>query len=127
MNKITRPIRVRALEGIVRILGRLLAACARALNVAGVSPPDVDAMFRGGVAVEHRDAVTERLLVLQVLERPGPRSRAELEVALSDVEPSAIGDALEALEAEDILYTAGEQVWACRCVRHLEQLGLIAI
>jgi hypothetical protein len=88
MSRITRPIRVRALEGTVRMLGRVLAACARALHAAGVSPPDIDAMFRGGVRVEHRDAVIERLLVLQVLERPGSRSRAELEVALGD----AVGD-----------------------------------
>jgi hypothetical protein len=127
MNRITSPFRVRALEGTVRILDRVLAACTRALHAAGVSPPDVHAIFRGGVAVEHRDTVTERLLVLQILERPGPCSRAQLEVALGDVEPLAISNALEALEAEDILYTAGEQVWACRCVRHLEQLGLIAI
>jgi hypothetical protein len=127
MNRIIRPIRVRALEGTVRMLGRVLAACARALHAAGVSPPDIDAMFRGRVAVEHTDTVIERLLVLQVLERPGPRSRAELEVTLGDVEPLAISDALTALEAEGVLYTGGEQVWASRCVRYLDERGFIGV
>jgi hypothetical protein len=127
MNRIIRPVRVRALEGTVRILGRVLAACARGLHAAGVSPPDVDAMFRGRFAVEHTDTVTERALVLRVLDRPGPCSRAELEVALGDVEPLAISDALRALEAEGVLYAAGEQVWAYRCVRHLDELGLIGV
>lgn len=127
MNRITRPIRVRALEGTVRILRRVLAACARGLHATGVSPPDVDVMFRGGVTVEHTDTVIERALVLQVLDRPGPCSRAELEVALGDVEPLAINDALRALEAEGILYAADEQVSACRCVRHLDELGLIGV
>jgi hypothetical protein len=107
------------------MLGRAHAVCARDLHA---SPPDVDVVFRDGVAVEHIDTVTERALVLQVLDRPGPCSRAELEVTLSGVEPLAIGVALEALEAEGVLYIAGEQVQASRCVRHLDRLlGLIAI
>lgn len=76
---------------------------------------------------KHTDTGAERLVLLQVLERPEAWSRAELEIALSDVEPSTISTALEALEVESVLYTVGEQVWACRCVRHLEQLGLIAV
>jgi hypothetical protein len=127
MSRITRPIRVRALEETVRILGRVLAACARALHAAGVSPPDVDVMFRGGITVEHTDTVTERSLVLQVLDRPGPCSRAELEVALGDVEPLASSDALRGLEAEGVLYTGGEQVWASRCARYLDELGFIGV
>ena len=127
MSRITRPIRVRALEETGRILGRVLAACARALHAAGVSPPDVDVMFRGGITVEHTDTVTERSLVLQVLDRPGPCSRAELEVALGDVEPLASSDALRGLEAEGVLYTGGEQVWASRCARYLDELGFIGV
>jgi DNA-binding transcriptional ArsR family regulator len=69
----------------------------------------------------------ERPLVLQVLEGREPRLRSELETALGDVEPSAIGDALEALEAEGVLCISREQVWASRCIRHLDKLGLIAI
>jgi hypothetical protein len=127
MNRITRPIRVRVLEEAVRMLGLVLAACARALHAAGVSPQNVDAMFRGVVTIEHRDTVIERLLVLQVLERPGPRSRAELEVVLSDVEPLTISHALRGLEAEGVLYTGGEQVWASRCARYLDELGFIGV
>jgi hypothetical protein len=127
MHRITRPIRVRALEGTVRILGRVLAACARALHAAGVSPPDVDVMFQGGITVEHTDTLTERALVLQVLDRPGSRSRAELDVVLSDVEPLAVSDALTALEAEGVIFTCGELAWASQCVRHLDKLGFISV
>ena len=84
-------------------------------------------LFSGGDTVEHRDTVTERLLVLQILQVSGPRSHAELQDALSDVEPSVIRDALEELEFEDILYIGHEQVWASSCVRHLDKLDLIAL
>ncbi len=40
---------------------------------------------------------TERLIVLQVLKEREPRLRPELEIAFGDVEPSAIGNALDAL------------------------------
>jgi hypothetical protein len=127
MNRITSPIRRRVLEWAIRTLGRAIAASVRGLLATGVSPTDINAMFRGRVAMEHADTVTEHLLVLQVLEHPGARSRAELEIALGDIEPLAISDALTALEAEDVIFTCGEQVWASRCVRHLDQLGLIAL
>jgi DNA-binding HxlR family transcriptional regulator len=70
---------------------------------------------------------TERLLVLQVLEEREPCLRSELEIALGDVEPLAISDALQALEAEGVVCGSGEQVRASRCARHLDKLGLIAI
>jgi hypothetical protein len=127
MKTIIKPIRVRALEGTVRVIGRVLAACARALPAVGVSRQDIDAVLHDGVAIEHPDTFTERLLVLQILDSPGPRSRAELEIELSDIAPLTIGHALEALEAEDVLRIAGEHVWACRSARHLDDLGFIAI
>lgn len=127
MKTIIKPIRVRALEGTIRVLGRVLAACARALHVAGVSRQDIDALLHGGVTIEHPDTFTERLLVLQILDLPRPCSRAELEIELSDIAPLAIGNALEALEAEDVLRIAGEHVWACRSTQHLDDLELIAI
>jgi hypothetical protein len=46
---------------------------------------------------------------------------------LSDVEPLAISDALTALEAEGVLYTGGEQVWASRCAQYLDELGFIGV
>lgn len=67
------------------------------------------------------------MLVLQVLDRQGPRSRAKLETALGDVQPLAISDALTALEADGVLYTGGEQVWASRCARYLDELGFIGV
>jgi hypothetical protein len=127
MDRITTPIRVRALEETVWILDRVLAACVRRLDIADATPPDIDAMLRGERAVEHADTATERLIVLQILERPGPRSRAELEIALRDVEPLSICEALRALEAEGVLYTYGEHVLASGCVQHLDRLGFISL
>jgi DNA-binding HxlR family transcriptional regulator len=89
-------------------------------------PPGV-AIRKETDMTKHTDTGTKRALVLQVLERPGPCSRAELEVALGDVEPLAISDALRALEAEGVVSLGGEQVWASRCVRHLDEMGLIAL
>ncbi len=89
-------------------------------------PPGV-AIRKETDMTKHTDTRTERLVLLQVLERPGACSRAELEVALSDVQPSAISAALDALEAEGVLYVSREQVRASRCVRHVDRLGLIAV
>ncbi|MGO9247449.1 MAG: hypothetical protein ACLQQB_05940 [Solirubrobacteraceae bacterium] len=41
--------------------------------------------------------------------------------------PLAISDALGALEAESVLYTGGEHVWASRCARYLDELGFIGV
>ena len=127
MDRTTTPIRVRALEGAVWILDRTLAACVRRLPATGAHPPDMAALLRDDVAVEHPYAATERLLVFQVLERPAVRSRAELEIALSDIEPLSICEALRALEAEGVLYTYGEQVLASGCVQYLDKLGFISL
>ncbi len=127
MNTITNPFRVRVLEGIMRMLGRAVAACARRLLDAGVSIPDIALMFLSEGTVEHPDIITERLLVLQILEQQEPRSHAELENALGDIKPLAIRAALYALEAEGVLYVGHKRVWASGCVRHLDNLGLVAI
>lgn len=127
MNSTTNIIRLRALAGTMRLLGRAVNACARSLLRVGVSPPEIAAMFEGEAAVEHVDVHAERALVLQVLDEPGPCSRADLEAALDDIEPSTVDDALRALEAVDILYIGPEQVWASRCVRRIDDLGLIGI
>jgi hypothetical protein len=127
MDRTTTPLRVRALRGTIWVLDRALAACVRSLPVAGAHPPAIAALFRDDVAVEHPHAATERLLVFQVLERPGVRSRAELEIALSDIEPLSICEALRALEAEGVLYTHGEQVLASGCVQYLDKLGSISL
>lgn len=128
MHTITCPIRIRVSEWAIRTLGRAIMASTRGLLAAGVSPMDINAMFRGSLPDGHADTVTERLLVLQVLEQPArSRSRAELEVALNDVEPFAISDALSCLEAEDVLFACGEMVWASPCLRHLDTLGFVSV
>jgi hypothetical protein len=127
MNRITRPFRVRVLEVIMRMLGRAVDACIGRLLVAGVDAPEIAVLFSGDETFEHPDTVTERLLVIQILEQPGPRSHAELRDALSDLTPGVIYAALEELESEDILYIGREQVWATPCVRHLDRLDLIAL
>ena len=127
MNTITSHIRTRVSEWVVRTLGRAIAASARALLAAGMSPTDIKATLLNSVAVEHPDLATERLFILQILEQPGLRSRCELEIALGDIEPFTASDAFSALEAEGVLHTSGEQVWASRCVRHLDTLGFISV
>jgi hypothetical protein len=127
MTTNTNPVRVRVLEGIMRMLGRAVAACARRLLNAGVSIPDIALMFLSEGTAAHPDLTTERLLVLQILEQPEPRSHAELEIALGHIKPLAIRAALYALEAEGVLYVGHQQVSASSCVRHLDNLGLVAI
>jgi hypothetical protein len=108
MNTITSPIRSRVSEWAIRTLGRAIRASGRGLLAAGMSPTDINATLLNSVAVEHPDLATERLLVLQILEQPGLRSRCELEIALGDVEPVTASDAFSALEAEGVLHTSGE-------------------
>lgn len=127
MTTNTNSVRVRVLEGIMRTLGRAVAACARRLLNAGVGIPDIALMFLSEGTVEHPDLVTERLLVLQILERREPQSHADLKNALGDIRPSAIRAALYALEVEGVLYVGHELVWVSGCVRHLDNLGLITI
>jgi hypothetical protein len=75
------------------------------------------------------DARVEKITLLQVLrdDHTGWFSRAELEVALSGVEPLAISDALVHLHAEGVVHLDGERVWASRRARHMDTLGVVAI
>jgi hypothetical protein len=127
MNRIITAIRVRILEGIMRALGRAVDACLGRLLLAGVDAPAIVVLFDGDDTVEHPDLAIERLLVFQILDRPGPRSHAELQHALSDLEPAEIYLALEGLESEDVLYIGREQVWASNTLRHLDKLELISV
>jgi hypothetical protein len=79
----------------MRMLGRAVDACVGRLLVAGVDSPAIAVLFSGDETFEHPDTATERLLVLQLLEQPGPRSHAELQDALSDIAPGVIYAALE--------------------------------
>lgn len=54
-------------------------------------------------------------------------SRAELEREIYDIEPLAIGEALERLRREGVVHLSGEMVWASRCARRLDALGMVSI
>jgi DNA-binding HxlR family transcriptional regulator len=71
----------------------------------------------------------QHLIVLLVLSDDHDErwSRAELKAELDDPEPQVISNALEHLEGAGVVHLDGEQVWASRCVRHLDALGSIGI
>jgi hypothetical protein len=75
------------------------------------------------------DEVAERAIVLQVLRDDCDQRwpRAELESEIYDIDPLAISDALERLREEGVVHLAGELVWASRCARRLDALGMISI
>lgn len=72
---------------------------------------------------------TQCLVALQVLrdDHPEPCTRAELERELYDVDPSAIGVALERLRERGVMLREGERFSASPCARHLDALGFICI
>jgi DNA-binding transcriptional ArsR family regulator len=75
------------------------------------------------------DEVAERAIILQVLrgDRDERWSRVELEGEIYDIEPLAISEALERLREEGLVHLAGELVWASRCARRLDALGMVSI
>jgi hypothetical protein len=68
----------------------------------------------------------ERIVALFVLDRPAGCSRAELDGELRDIDPEAVGAAVNGLEAVGIVTVAGEQVRASECIKHLDSLNLIS-
>jgi hypothetical protein len=74
-------------------------------------------------------ARAERAVVLQVLRGDHHErwSQAELEQAVSGVEPAAVSEALVRLAADGVVVLDGDRVVASRCARRLDALGLIAI
>jgi NAD/NADP transhydrogenase alpha subunit len=75
------------------------------------------------------EEIAERAIVLQVLrdDRDERWSRAELEHEIYDIEPLMINEALERLSEEGVVCLAGEFVWASRCARRLDALGMVSI
>jgi hypothetical protein len=73
--------------------------------------------------------IAERAIVLQVLREDHEErwSRAELERELYDIEPLQLSDALARLREAGVVHLAGELVWASRCARRLDQLGMVSI
>ncbi len=72
---------------------------------------------------------TQYVVVLQLLRDDHALhwSRGELRRALDDIDPEAIGVALERLREQGVLHAEGERVWASACARHLDALGFICI
>lgn len=75
------------------------------------------------------DEVAERAIVLQVLrdDHDDRWARAELEGEIYDIEPLVISEALERLREVGVVHLSGELVWASRCARRLDALGMISI
>jgi DNA-binding HxlR family transcriptional regulator len=83
---------------------------------------------RSGFGLDDEE-IAERAIILQVLRDDHDErwSRAELEREIYDIEPLALGDALERLCQEGVVHLTGEQVWASRCALHLDALGMVSI
>ncbi len=83
---------------------------------------------RSGFGLDDEETA-ERAIVLQVLRDDHDErwSRVELEREIYDIEPPALGDALERLRREGVVHLSGQQVWASRCALHLDALGMVSI
>ncbi len=81
------------------------------------------------LAGDRETRIVERAIVLQVLRDDHEErwSRAELARELRDFQPPVLEAALARLELEGILHREGEQVWASRASRRLDELELISI
>lgn len=73
--------------------------------------------------------IAERAIVLQLLRDDHDErwSHAELQAAVSDLEPSALTSALERLEQHGVVARPDEYVLASRCARHVDDLGLVGV
>jgi hypothetical protein len=71
----------------------------------------------------------ERAIVLQVLRDDHDErwSRVDIQAELHDVEPQAVAAALEQLHHEGAVHLSGGLVWASRCARRLDDLGMVSI
>jgi hypothetical protein len=73
--------------------------------------------------------LAERAIVLQVLgdEHPERWARVELEIAVDDIDPLTVSDALALLAADGVVTIDGESVEASPCTRRMDHLDLVAI
>jgi len=73
--------------------------------------------------------IIERAVVLEVVgDGDGRRvTQTELERVFFDVEPAAIGAAIERLREGGVVQVSGEEVWASPCAVHLNGLGMICV
>ncbi len=72
---------------------------------------------------------TQCVLLLQLLrdDHEAHWSRRQLEHELLDVNPQAIGVALERLREQGVVHVEGDEVWASTCAHHLDALGFVCI
>jgi hypothetical protein len=80
-------------------------------------------------ARRHEFKKAQRVIVLQVLrdDHPKPWTHKEIERKLADIDPDAIGVALERLHEQGVVRIKGNQIEASPCARHLDDLGFICI
>ena len=71
----------------------------------------------------------ERAIVLQLLrpERPARWARRELMRELRHLEPVEVSKAIVRLEEAGVIGRGGNELWAARATRRLDELGLIAV
>jgi hypothetical protein len=74
-------------------------------------------------------AIVERSIVLELLRDDHGEwwTRAELEQEIYDVQPSAVGAAVDRLKAGGVVELQGERVRATRSLRYLDALGMVCI
>lgn len=68
---------------------------------------------------------TERLVILDVLSHPQPRSRAALYRELRQVDHAQVDAAIASLERAGILRTDDDTVQASDALRRLEAIGML--
>jgi hypothetical protein len=74
--------------------------------------------------------MAQRAIVHQVIRDDHPErwTQAELERELSDLPPGSVRKAIMGLETEGVVEGAQlTVVWASRCLRYLDALGLVSI
>ncbi len=71
----------------------------------------------------------ERAIILQLLrdDHPVPWTRREIKREVYDIKGRVLDQALARLEADEVVTLAGKEVWVSLAVRHVEDLGMIAI
>jgi hypothetical protein len=73
--------------------------------------------------------ISERAIVLQVLRDDNAErwTRAELEREIYDIDSETLTAAMERLRQEGVVHLSGDLVWASRCARRLDALGMVSI
>jgi DNA-binding HxlR family transcriptional regulator len=91
------------------------------------APTDIEPKIRSGRYTDPR--VIECGIVVQLIcgDRDKGRLFTELEKELHDVEPLALSAALKRLKLGGVVVFDGQRLTASRSVKHLAELGMIAV